>query len=321
MKTRTIKAVIAKKMKEWWETIDDAHVRKLVERNTIVTGGCIPSMLASDKIRDFDVYFRNKETVKAVAEYYLDKFLHRENSKGDIKMFVKEDTMGRVRIITQSAGIASDEGTDIPYQYFETVQNPAAAGEYVSELMGDEEGVIIEPGEIEDTYEKLEDAALENNDGTPKYRPVFLSSNAITLSHKVQVVIRFYGEPEEIHKNYDYVHCTNYWTSWGGELVLHKDALASLITKELQYTGSLYPLCSIFRARKFIRRGWTINAGQLLKMALQLNDMNLTNMEVLRDQLIGVDCAYFVEVLDKVKETDPDKINSAYLIEIIDRMF
>ena len=41
----------------------------------------------------------------------------------------------------------------------------------------------------------------------------------------------------------------------------------------------------------------------------------------LEDQLTGVDVAYFMEVIQKVKEKDPEKVNSAYLIEVIDRMF
>jgi hypothetical protein len=54
---------------------------------------------------------------------------------------------------------------------------------------------------------------------------------------------------------------------------------------------------------------------------MQVNELDLQDFNVLRDQLTGVDCAYFCELLGKVKEKDPDKINTAYLVEIIDRMF
>jgi 5,10-methenyltetrahydromethanopterin hydrogenase len=77
----------------------------------------------------------------------------------------------------------------------------------------------------------------------------------------------------------------------------------------------------VIRLRKFIGRGWTVNAGQILKMLLQVSELDLTNPIVLEDQLTGVDAAYFCELIAKVKEKDPEKINSAYLIEIIDRMF
>ncbi len=148
-----------------------------------------------------------------------------------------------------------------------------------------------------------------------------MSTNAITLSHKVQVVLRFYGEPEEIHKNYDFVHCTNYWSSWDGKLTLHQPSLESLLAKELRYVGSKYPICSLFRLRKFIQRGWTVNAGQILKIAFQVSELNLSDFTVLEDQLTGVDVAYFVQIIDKLKDKDPEKVNAAYLVEIIDRMF
>ena len=137
----------------------------------------------------------------------------------------------------------------------------------------------------------------------------------------MQLILRFYGEPDEIHSSYDFVHCMNYWSSKGDELVLRKEALEALLTKELRYVGSKYPICSLIRLRKFIGRGWTVNAGQILKMVMQIGELDLTKPEVLEDQLIGVDVAYFAELISKVKEKDPEKVNSAYLIEIIDRMF
>lgn len=178
-----------------------------------------------------------------------------------------------------------------------------------------------DPGEIQEEFEELEAAVQEAAEAeTVKYRPVFLSTNAITLSNKVQIITRFFGKPEEIHANYDFVHCTNYWTFSEG-VVLNMPALESLMARELRYVGSLYPVCSIIRLRKFIRRGWTVNAGQMLKIMLQISTLDLTNPEVLRDQLTGVDAAYFAEVMAKAKEKDPERINQAYLIEIIDRMF
>ena len=42
-------------------------------KNVIVTGGCIASGLRAEKINDFDVYFKTKEAVLAVAEHYANK--------------------------------------------------------------------------------------------------------------------------------------------------------------------------------------------------------------------------------------------------------
>lgn len=313
MKAKTINAVISKKMGAWFESIEDEQVRKLAQANTIVTGGCIASMLLNESVNDFDLYFRTKEATEAIAKYYIDRF-HPTNRNGiECKIWL-ETTDDRIKVMIKSAGIASEDGTEKAYEYFEA-QEEGQAGEYVGEIMND-------PGEIEDVYQETEEKALRvESEEKGRHRPVFMSTNAITLSGKIQLVLRFFGEPEEIHKNYDFVHCTNYWTSWDKKITLHQGALESLLARELVYVGSKYPVCSVFRLRKFIRRGWTINAGQILKMAMQISALDLTSVEVLQDQLTGVDCAYFCEVMTKVKDKDPEKISYAYLVEVLERMF
>lgn len=310
MKAKTIKALLAKKFASFVASIEDDTVRALVERNTIITGGCIASMLLGEKINDFDLYFTNLETTKAVADYYVKRF-QVKNRHGIPCSIYAEEFEGRVRIVVKSAGVASADGADKPYKYFEGQPEGEAAG-YVGEVMGD-------PGEIEEAYQETEEMALATEDAT--YRPVFMSTNAITLSDKIQIVLRFYGEADAIHENYDFVHCTNYWTSKDRELTLRQPALESLLCRELRYVGSKYPVCSVIRLRKFIRRGWVINAGQILKMMMQISELDLTDPLVLQDQLTGVDSAYFIELMTKVKENDPEKVNAAYLVEIIDRMF
>lgn len=314
MKAKTIKKVIRAKIDEWLASIEDESVRELASKNTIITGGCLASMLLGEKVNDFDIYFKNRDAALAVAKYYVSRFKS-VNAKGiPCAIYVDEAKADRVRIVVKSAGIATEEEVDEPYSYFEGGPDERGAA-FVGEVMSD-------PGEIEDTYNELEEKALETeDDGKPKFRPVFMSTNAITLSHRIQIVLRFYGEPDEIHKNYDFVHCTNYWSSWNDELTLRQDALESLLSRELRYVGSKYPVCSVIRLRKFIRRGWTVNAGQILKMLMQISELNLTDYETLQDQLTGVDAAYFVQLLGRLKENDPEKVNAAYLVEIIDRLF
>lgn len=312
MKSKTIKAVLRKKIDEWLSSIEDEAVRKLAADNTIVTGGAIASMLLKEPVNDFDVYFRTHEATLAVAKYYVARFACKNKHGIAVPIFVQNEA-DRIQIVVKSSGIASEEGADVPYDYFEGRPDEAADA-YVGEVMSD-------PGEIADAQEEIEAAAQATDDGKPAYRPIFLSTNAITLSHKMQIVLRFFGKPDEIHENYDFVHCTNYWTSWDGELTLRQAALESLLARELRYVGSKYPVCSVIRLRKFIRRNWTVNAGQMLKMMMQISALDLTDHAVLQDQLTGVDAAYFVQLVSKLKEKDADKVNAAYLVEIIDRMF
>lgn len=306
MKAKNVKSVLRKKVNHFLSNVQNEQVREVLRDNIIVTGGAIASMLLSEDVNDFDIYLRTKEAAFQVAQHYANEFeknpppRHRDGEP--CKIFV-EQLNDRVRINIKSAGVASESGDDSEYQYFEgTNPEDGDAFEYLSKVI------------------PIADDAKES-DEKPKYRPVFLTANAITLSNKIQIVTRFFGEPDQIHDNYDFVHVTNYWTSWDNRLVLRPDALESLLARELRYNGSKYPLCSIIRTRKFIQRGWAVTAGQYLKMVMQLQELDLSNFDVLEEQLTGVDMAYFQEILDALKERDSTRVDAAYLVELIDRIF
>ena len=306
MKARIIKSHLSKVFNDYLASIDDAEVKQAIQQGTIITGGCIASLLLKERPNDYDIYFKDKETCLKVADYYVNKFNEnlpekfsndpKRNYSAEVRLNPRDET--RVEVFIKSSGIASDEERE-DYEYFESQPDETITEAYVDDLMPSE---------------------CANSSG-PKYRPVFLSTNAITLSNDIQLILRFYGQPQEIHDNYDFVHCTSFWTSWNKHLELPPAALEALLAKELIYVGSKYPIASLIRIRKFLKRDFTITAGQILKICMTLQEFDLTDPYVLQDQLTGVDVAYFNEILHKLKERDPDKIDTTYLMEIIDRMF
>lgn len=329
MRKAKIEKALNRKISKWLDSIEDETLRNDLKSGVIVTGGCIVSMLTGDEVSDYDVYFRTKELAKRVAIYYVAKFNETHNANawvvdGEDVENAKDDTevnkklfpgitgnlprfgyipKDRIKIFIKSRGIAEDSVEESEAQSIEMV--------------------ILNADEISA-------AALEEQDSTkPPYRPVFMSGNAITLSDKVQLVLRFYGEPDEIHKNYDFLHCTCYWTSWEKEVHWTTEALDAIINKELYYMGSKYPICSIIRTRKFINRGWSINAGQYLKMAFQVSELNLSDLDTLEDQLTGVDSAYFMNAIEQLRKLSDEKtengesfsFDSTYLATIVDKVF
>lgn len=305
-KRNGIRKQLRAKLDDWLESIEDEELRKVVANNVIVTGGAIASMLLGEPVNDYDVYFRDKETTLRVAEFYVKKF--NENNKAKVAegvtpyapevrqeslLNIKGETEDRVVIYMKSAGVASEnQGT---YSYFEN--------------------------ESADSVEEFSETLDDFFESGSRYRPVFLSQNAITLSDKMQLVIRFYGEPSRIHNNYDYVHAMCSYDYKRDEMTLPPKALEALLSRSLVYEGSLYPIASIFRAKKFLERGWRVNAGQLLKIMWQISEIDLTNFEVLREQLTGVDQAYLHQLIKALEGVDEDKITSAYVVKIIDRIF
>jgi hypothetical protein len=197
---------------------------------------------------------------------------------------------------------------------------------YVKQLTGgDTSGVKVEKseGRVEVKVESSGILDRKDMDGeskdSGKYKVLLVTSNAISLSNKLQVVLRFVGPAEEIHKNYDFVHATNYYTKASG-LVLHQNALESILARELKYVGSLYPVCSVFRIKKFINRGWTITAGETLKILFDVSKLDLSDIEVLKEQLTGVDTAYFEDLIARLERGGKD-IDRTYLFDLINDVF
>ncbi len=338
MSQRVIKSILTNKFKDFVKSIKDETVRVLVEKNSIITGGAIASLLLKEDVKDFDIYFTNKETVKAVANYYVEEFneSHKDNEnklgyKTQAFVLDGEDVAALKngdKNIEQIAPGYLNQGEEVSHMITNTppdrikviIRSDGVAGEgRNSTLQSLADADEADYTKFDDDNEDCE--AMEK----PRYRPVFLSSNAITLSQKVQLVLRFYGDADEIHSNYDFAHCTNYWESNTRNLTLRKEALAALLGKELIYQGSKYPLCSVIRTRKFLKRGFHINAGQYLKMAFQISDLDLKDVAVLEEQLVGVDTCYFQIMIDAIQnkmKSDKDfELNNDYVVSLIDKIF
>lgn len=301
MKTKTIKSVLRKKFDEFVLSIEDEEVKKLVKANSIITGGCIASMYLKEPVNDYDIYFTNAETVLAVSEYYIGRFTEINKNIHTIEILDGTGDLSGIRYEDlEESGIVEGRIK------LRVVSEGVAKGDFVS--IDEENGTIY-------------DKSINPRDDS--YRPIYISANAITLSHGIQLIVRFFGDAEEIHSNYDFVHCTNYWESKSGKLTNNTGALECLLSRELRYQGSKYPLASIIRTRKFIKRGYTINAGQYLKMAMQLNGMDLTDINVLEDQLTGVDMFYFMQLLESIPESGKidGHVDANYVIGMIDKFF
>lgn len=306
MQIKTIKQNISTKMEEWLMTIEDESLRKDLKNNILVSGGCIVSMLLNEPVNDYDVYIKDRRVLLALTQYYCSKFTqHCILLDGTQKQKYVSD------IENHYAGFLEGiKAMELGEGDIDDVENSYAVS--VRNLQPDQIKLFFSGGVgYRPVYQEEKEKA---------YRVAYFSPNAISLTDNLQIVIRFWGDNEQIHKSFDFIHATNYFTFKEG-VVTNKAALESIITKQLKYQGSLYPLTSIIRARKFIKRGWNIGAGELLKIMWQISELNLKDIDVLSEQLIGVDVAYFEQIINILRGVSEDKLTSSYISAIIDKVF
>ena len=305
MKVKTIKRVISKKLEEWLDTLPTG-IRGDVRDNIVVSGGSIASLLLQEPVNDYDIYIQDIKVLERLANHYCKK-LSIKVLNGNLKEeYLKTLTPDAMYEDTEYGENMSRRAVRLKSLHPGQIKIDVEGGGFAPQLK--------EHGNKKEPYESVGDI--------PKgvYIPVFISQNAISLSNDIQIVTRFSGTVEEIHKSFDFIHATNYFTFKQG-LVTNTRALESLMTKELHYQGSLYPLTSVIRMKKFIARKWTMNAGEVLKMLFQCADLDLRNPIILEEQLIGVDIAYFATLIEAIRTVDPKKLTPAYMNTIIDRVF
>ena len=302
MQVKTIKKNIQSKLDEWLKTITDRELAEDVKENLLVSGGSITSMLLNEPVNDYDIYLMDIDVCKRLAKYYIQTFQ-------DVIIFDGREKQKLIDKYNDEHNV--DDGKlpiDMNNSFAISLRN-LKEDQIKLYFNGASGGMKVNDGITED---KL------------NYTPLYFSPNAISLSHDLQIVLRFWGTAEQIHKTFDFIHATNYFTFKDG-LVRNLEAVESILTKQIKYQGSYYPVTSIIRAKKFIKRGFNIGAGELLKIMFQISQLDLTNPDVLEEQLIGVDVAYFdliITALRNKMDNDKDfKLSAQYFNALIDRVF
>jgi hypothetical protein len=291
MQVKTIRKTISSKMEDWLSSIKDEKLAKEVKENLLVSGGCIASMFLKEDVNDYDIYLKDMDVLLKLVKHYVGSRCEVFDGRK------KEELIKSIK-------------ADYSVEQIDEVNNQRSIS---IRSLKEDQIKINAGGGVRIDYKEGEEA--------PKYRLLFISPNAISLSDDIQIVCRFHGNAEQIHKTFDFIHATNYFTFSDG-LVTNVKALESLITKQLHYQGSLYPLTSIIRSKKFIKRGWNIGAGEYLKIMFQISELELKDPEVLDDQLIGVDVAYFSTLINILRgRKEKTDLNSEYLNGLIDKVF
>lgn len=247
-------------------------LRNKIEGKFFIAGGAISSIISGEKVNDYDIYFTDVDALNSFILHVTKE--HEHNEFGMVwrpnKVYRDNNCPSGMVVITDMSG------------------NP----------------INIRNAEYFDKDYMSLQGLNSSTMGTARGDDYFLSENAISFSNGIQVIFRFVGEPEDVVlKNFDFAHCTGYMRHKCDKgLVLPNEMIRANVAKKLIVRGTKYPIDSLQRMKKYISRGYAMEVTELFKLVFAINDLNLRELSILRDQLIGIDASYlkeFIEVLDE----------------------
>lgn len=119
------------------------------------------------------------------------------------------------------------------------------------------------------------------------------------------------GEPEKIVKKFDFTICQGAYDFEFNDFFMSLNFLKDIAQRRLVFNvNSEYPICSLFRARKYMARGYKLSGIEALKIGLRIEKLHMTTYADLRRQMMGIDTLFLRELTDQLNE--PEKAAQAY---------
>jgi hypothetical protein len=107
--------------------------------------------------------------------------------------------------------------------------------------------------------------------------------------------------PKNIIEQFDYSVCMGAYDLDTQEFTLNENFLEHIARRELYYNiKGKYPLASLFRLRKYFKKGYTISGTEIIKLGLSINNLNIKDYRELKQQLEGIDTLFLEQLTNKL---------------------
>jgi len=146
-----------------------------------------------------------------------------------------------------------------------------------------------------------------------KALPIFETDAAMSYSvegERIQLIKKIYGVAESIISCFDFsiVQCCYDFDS--DAFIMSSIFLYDNAQKKLRYNINIpypvFPVASLVRSIKYIRKGYSFSGVEALKLSLVINNLEIKNYKDLKEQLDGIDTLLLKDVTDALLE-DPNK--------------
>jgi hypothetical protein len=132
----------------------------------------------------------------------------------------------------------------------------------------------------------------------PEEERKFVTESAVSFTddgRRIQLIRARVGEPEQVISHFDFTICQGAFT--GKEFFFGPDFFHHLAQRRLVFNvNSEFPLCSLYRARKFILRGYRFSGIDAIKLGLRIHALDLTTYAQLKRQLMGIDTMFLADL-------------------------
>jgi hypothetical protein len=133
--------------------------------------------------------------------------------------------------------------------------------------------------------------------------------SVILGGHRVQLVKVLTGTPAEVIDSFDFTICQAAFDLDDG-FIVGADFFQHLAQRRLVFNiNAEYPICSLYRVRKFIKRGFHFSGIEAIKLGLRIQALKIETYADLRKQLMGIDTLFLRDLTDALKGQDEKQYN------------
>lgn len=117
-----------------------------------------------------------------------------------------------------------------------------------------------------------------------------------------QLICCLFGTPEQVLSSFDFTCCMGAWIPKTNEFEIDALFLKHCAQHRLVFNpNAKYPVCSLWRSVKFLKRGWVMPAVECIKLALCIHHLHIEDRKELKRQLLGIDTLFLKEMTDALE--------------------
>jgi len=147
-------------------------------------------------------------------------------------------------------------------------------------------------------YTEILDAIISNS------TIVSVTEKSILVNHSGQllnfILFDIFESANDIFNKFDFTVVMGAYNIKKDKLILHDDFLLDVAKRKLVFNnGTLYPILSLLRVNKYVKRGYTISRNDMVRIALTISELNISSYEELSNHIggmYGVDIEKIVDV-------------------------